>query len=80
MKYSTWQGMLIGIGLGLAGGAYYPKLRSRIQKNILLLSSVTDAMVSGATKAQVNVNKWVDVLKDDPQDQMEDEEQRLPLS
>ncbi len=80
MKYSTWQGMLIGIGLGLAGGAYYPKLRSRIQKNILLLSSVTDAMVSGATKAQSNVNKWVDVLKDDPQEQREDEEHRLPLS
>ena len=67
VKFRTWQGLLLGVGIGLFGRALLPKLNIRMQNNHLL-SDLTDAMTNSAVKIQDNVRKWTDTVKEEAQD------------
>ncbi len=67
VKFRTWQGLLLGVGIGLFGRALLPKINIRLQNNHLL-SDLTGAMATGAVKVQENVKKWTDTVKEEAQD------------
>ena len=67
VKFRTWQGLLLGVGIGLFGRALLPKLNIRMQNNHLL-SDLTGAMTNSAVKIQDNVRKWTDTVKEEAQD------------
>ena len=66
-KFRTWQGLIVGIGIGLAGSVVWPRLRARMQNNSFF-AGLTGAMATGTTKVQENVRKWTDAIKEEAQD------------
>lgn len=66
-KFRSWQGLLMGIGIGVVGSVIWPRLLARAQQGGWL-TGITGALATGSAKLQYNVRRWTDAVKDEAQD------------
>lgn len=66
-KFRTWQGLIVGLGIGIAGGLLYPRLRNRKGK-MGRLYAIAGTIRDSFRQAQESVRTWKDDVKEEVED------------